>query len=66
MFISKIPDFTQVVARLSGAVEAAGESEYPGDPSVNDLVQDTELNVIRSWDGQRWVTLATRPGLGQQ
>lgn len=66
MFTNTKPDFTLMSVRLTGAPNVAGESEYPGEPEINDCVHDTELNVVKSWDGQKWVTLATRPGLARQ
>jgi len=66
MFVKTKQDFTQMAARLTGAPDVSGEAEYPGNPYVNDCVHDTELDVVKSWDGQRWVTLATRTGVTQQ
>lgn len=66
MFRVRRPDLTNEIKSALEAPEVADESEYPESPSVKDTVYDCQLNVLKRWDGSRWVTLVTRAGLASE
>jgi len=60
--IFKKYDFTRILKTVLGAAEYEGSENYPAMPAVNEVVYDTVLGALVSWDGAQWRRLPTRMG----
>jgi len=63
MFTIPKTDMTDIIKAAYNVPEVHGASEYPESPNTNQMVYDINLELIKIWDGTKWLNLCTRPGI---
>lgn len=61
--IPKFPDVTQLIRKRLKPLEVLDESEYPRDPSEGLVIYDRTLEVLKTWNGKRWIVAVSRVGI---
>jgi len=56
----KMVDVTERVKTLLGVESYEGEQDFPSDPEEGVFAHDQSDNLVKRWNGTKWVPVLTR------